>query len=271
MLYCLAEKLLASEGERIMDKINDKYILQSVANTLDVLDLLGKHGELTVPELSSMTGWSRSSLFRMLATLEAKEYVRKTADAKYSLDVKLISLGNAVTGRLEVIQFGHPFLAELTAVTGETSHMAVLDREIYVRLVDKVISSSSVYMDSIIGLRRKAHLVGCGKVLLAYQSPAEIEAYIHSVNFEPMTDYSITSGNELRRELAMIREQGYGFDREESEYGLFCIAAPIRDANDLVVAAISISGPAERMKRNLDRNLAELRRAAEKISASMRT
>ena len=253
-----------------MEAANEKYILQSVANTLDILDLLGKHGELTVPELSSMTGWSRSSVFRMLATLEAKKYVRKTADAKYSLDVKLISLGNAVTGRLEVIQFGHPFLTELTANTGETSHMGVLDRDIYIRFVDKVVSNSSIRMDSLIGLRRKAHLVGCGKVLLAYQSPAEIEAYIHSVNFEPMTDYSITSGNELRRELAMIREQGYGIDREESEYGLFCIAAPIRDANDTVIAAISVSGPTDRMKRNLERNLAQVLLTADKISASMR-
>lgn len=254
-----------------MENGNEKYILQSVANTLDILDLLGKHGELTVPELSSLTGWSRSSIFRMLATLETKKYVRKTADAKYSLDVKLISLGNAVTGRLEVIQFGHPFLTELTANTGETSHMGVLDREIYIRFVDKVISNSTIRMDSLIGLRRKAHLVGCGKVLLAYQSPAEIEAYIHSVNFEPLTDYSITSGNELRRELAMIREQGYGFDREESEYGLFCIAAPIRDANDTVIAAISISGPTERMKRNLEFNIKQLLLTAGKISASMKS
>ena len=137
--------------------------------------------------------------------------------------------------------------------------------------MDKVVSTSSIRMDSLIGLRRKAHLVGCGKVLLAYQPSSEIEAYIHSVNFEPMTDYSITSGNELRRELAAIREQGYGFDREESEYGLFCIAAPIRDANDTVIAAISISGPTERMKRNLEYNLAQVRQTAEKISDSMRS
>ena len=71
------------------------------------------------------------------------------------------------------------------------------------------------------------------------------------------------------RELSLIREQGYGFDREESEYGLFCIAAPIRDANDNVIAAISISGPAERMKRNLEANLAQVRRTAEKISAEI--
>ena len=138
----------------MMENANEKYILQSVANTLDILDLLGKHGELTVPELSTLTGWSRSSIFRMLATLEAKKYVRKTADAKYSLDVKLISLGNAVTGRLEVIQFGHPFLTELTANTGETSHMGVLDREIYIRFVDKVVSTSSIWrMPSSMALR----------------------------------------------------------------------------------------------------------------------
>ena len=254
----------------ILNEKNEKYILQSVANTLDILDLLGKHGEMTVPELSAITGWSRSSVFRMLATLEAKKYVRKTANAKYSLDVKLISLGNAVTGRLEVIQFGHPFLVELTHDTGETSHMGVLDRDIYIRFVDKVPGTASIHMDSIIGLRRRAHLVGCGKVLLAFQPSSVVESYIHTVNFEPRTDYSITSGNELRRELAIIREQGYAFDREESEYGLFCIAAPVRDVNDAVIAAISISGPAERMKRNLESNLAQVRQTAERITTSLR-
>ncbi len=253
-----------------MDSVQDKYILQSVANTLDLLDLLGQHSELTVPELSSMTGWSRSSVFRMLATLEAKQFVKKTADAKYSLDVKLISLGNAVTGRLEVIQFGHPFLMELTAQSGETSHMGVLDREIYIRFVDKVLSTSTIRMDSLVGFRRKAHLVSCGKVLLAHQSQQYIEAYINTVNFEPMTRYSITSGDQLRRELVFIREQGYACDNEESEYGLFCIAAPVYDNNDTAIAAISISGPADRMKQNFATNHALVLETANKISMSMR-
>lgn len=249
---------------------NDKYLLQSVANSLDLLDLLEKHKELTVPEISAITGQSRSSVFRMLATLEDRNYVKKTEDAHYSLDVKLIALGNAVTGRLEVVQFGHPFLLQLTEETGETSHLGVFDRDVYIRFVDKVLSLSTMHMDSLVGFRRKAHLVACGKVLLAYQPQAVVDSYIQTVNFEPVTETSITSGEQLRRELADIRTQGFAFDREEGEPGLFCIAAPIFDRSNQVVAAVSISGPAERMRKNLQRNLPYVLEAADRIRDAMR-
>ena len=252
-----------------MEQTKDKYILQSVANTLDLLDLLGKHGELTVPELSSLTGLSRSSVFRMLATLESKKYVQKSADAKYCLGVKPITLGSAAMSRLVVARYGHPFLVELTAKTGETSHMAVLEQDIYVRFVDKVVSQSTIHMDSAIGFRRRAHFVGCGKVLLAFQAESYVDAYINTVSFEPMTEYSLPNGDALRRELAIIKRQGYALDQEEGEYGLFCIAAPVFDSNGKAVAAISISGPTERMKRNLEAKCALVVETAARLSRSM--
>ena len=71
---------------------NDKYILQSVASALDILDLLTSNEELSVPEIAKRTGLSKSSVFRLLATLEDRRYVRKTGTAKYRLDIKLAAM-----------------------------------------------------------------------------------------------------------------------------------------------------------------------------------
>ncbi len=226
---------------------NEKYILHSAANTLDILDLLAQKGELTVPEISRLTGFTKSSVFRMLATLESRKYVKKSADAKYSLDVKLMILGNSVIERLDVIRFGHPMLMELTNRTGETSHLGILDGDIYVRVVDKVLSPSTIRTDSYVGFGRQAHLMACGKAILAFKPKEFIDAYIRVNKFTPLTDYSITSAGQLLLELEVTRQRGYAIDREESEYGLFCIGAPIFDVNKNVIAAVSISGPADKL------------------------
>ena len=245
---------------------NSKYVLHSVANTLDIIDLLAKHEELTVPEIASLTGFNKSSVFRMLATLEEKNFVHKSADAKYSLDVKLIFLGNTVSRRLDVIKFGHPMLMELTKRSGETSHIHMLDRDVYVRVIDKVLSPSTIRTDSFIGFCRRAHLMAGGKAILAFQTPSFLESYSRVSSFEPLTDYSITSPEQLMRELKEVRRLGYALDREESEYGLFCIGAPIFNASRNVIAAVSISGPVDRMKKNFDANLPLVLKTAEDIS-----
>lgn len=247
----------------------DKYLLQSVANALDVLDLLRKYDTLSVPEIAEKTGLGRSSVFRILATLEYKKYVQKSASAKYGLGAKLISLGNAASGRIEVVQFGHPFLMELTAQSGETSHMGVLDGDVNVRFIDKVLSASTIRMDSLVGFGRRAHLVSCGKILLAHQSPEFLDAYMNSVSFEPMTEYSICTPAKLRQELSRARRNGYAIDNEESERGLVCVAAPILDLNNDAIAAVSISGPSERMRHNMERNIPIVIETAKKISAAI--
>jgi IclR family KDG regulon transcriptional repressor len=252
-----------------MDGANDKYILQSVGNALDILDLLTEHEELSVPEVSRLTGLGKSSVFRLLATLESRNYVRKTENAKYRLDIKLTAMGNTVLNRMEIINYAHPHLMELTRVSGETSHLVIWDRGTNVRFVDKVLSSSMIRMDSWVGFCRTAHLLGSGKALLAFQSEQFRRTYMNMVDFSPMTPNSIVTAARLEEVLAQIREQGYACDDEESEIGLYCLAAPIRDMNGDVVAAVSISGPAERMKENRDKNIALVKQTALDITRSI--
>lgn len=252
-----------------MPNSNDKYILQSVSNSLDILDLLAQHRNLSVPEIAELSGFGKSSVFRILATLESKNYVRKSEDARYSLDVKLAYLGQAAMDQNDLVKCSHPYLETLTAASGETSHLAVSYQSVYVRFIDKVVSNASIRMDSHPGFFRHSHFVACGKVLLAYGSEYLRENYIHTVSFEPMTRHSISTGESLLLELASIKEQGYAIDREESEYGLTCVAAPISDFTGQVVAAVSISGPTYRMAENMEKNISLVTETGKNISEKL--
>lgn len=245
---------------------NEKYILQSVANALDILDLLTAYEELSVPEIAKKSGLSKSSVFRLLATLEDRRFVSKTENARYRLDIKLVAIGTVVRNRMEIIRYAHPHLIELTKISGETSHLVIWDRGTNVRFIDKVISTSTIHTDSRVGFCRAAHLLGCGKVLLAYKSQKFQQAYMDMADFTPLTPNTIVDADRLRTELERIQRNGYACDMEESEQGLVCFAAPVRDFTGNVVAAISISGPAQRMLENQARNLNLIQQTARDIS-----
>ena len=88
-------------------------------------------------------------------------------------------------------------------------------------------------------------------------------------DFSALTPNSITSPEELKKDLERIRRDGYSVDNEESEAGLFCVAAPVLDANNQALAAVSISGPVDRMKRSLKKNIQLIKNTAEKISQEL--
>lgn len=243
------------EGRAFMPDNNDKYILQSVSNTLDILDFLAQHKNMSVPEIAEGTGFGKSSVFRILATLETKSFVKKSMDARYSLDVKLAYLGQAAMDQDNLIKYGHPYLEALTNTSGETSHLAVSYQSVYVRFIDKVVSRATIRMDSRPGYFRHSHYVACGKILLAYGSEFVRENYMQTVPLTPRTKHCITTRETLLSELDMIKKNGYALDREESEYGLTCVAAPISDFTGQVTAAVSISGPTFRMVEHMEQNI----------------
>jgi DNA-binding IclR family transcriptional regulator len=96
-----------------------------------------------------------------------------------------------------------------------------------------------------------AYCTALGKTLLAFRPKAQVESWIATQKFPALTPKTITSGKRLLKELAAIRERGYGVDEEEREKGVTCIAAPICNHTGDVVAAISVAGPTERMPHDL--------------------
>jgi IclR family transcriptional regulator, KDG regulon repressor len=226
---------------------NDKYILQSVDNALSILQLLCQYDELSVTEIAHFMRIGKSTAFRLLATLENQNFVDKTKDNKYCLGIKLASIGRIVTHRMEIVRLAHPYLVDLTNLSVETSHLSVLSSDTEVQFMDKVSSPSSIRMESRIGLRCTAHTTASGKVLLAFQDEKFISNYMKTAVFIAKTPYSIISPEQLKNELGIISATGYSCDINASEMGLTCFAAPVFDMMHSVIAAISVSGPSERM------------------------
>ncbi|PKM61253.1 MAG: IclR family transcriptional regulator [Firmicutes bacterium HGW-Firmicutes-4] len=246
---------------------SEKYTLQSVDNALALIDLLCINEEMGVSEIASAMNLGKSTVFRLLFTLEKKNFLYKDKHAKYRLSLKFTSIGNLVLRGMELVNLVHPFLEELTKVTGETSHLVIWDSSVNVIFIDKVLGLSSIRMESMVGLIRTAHLTASGKSLLAFSDKTIEENYLNRIRFERKTTSSIKNKTMLREELKLIRALGYSCDDEESEHGLTCFGAPLFDSFGYAIAAISISGPTDRMRTHKDERINQVVANACKISS----
>lgn len=248
---------------------SNRNILRSVENTLSVLDLFGVHEELGVSEVANLMGIGKSTAFRILTTLEVKKYLIKLPNMKYCLGIKLFSLGHIVKERHSLKAVATPYLKKLSEMTGETAHLVVWYDEQQVIFIDKYLSKSAISMKSFIGFIMPAHLTASGKVLLSGQTEDQLLDYAESVSYIQKTDYTIMNKEDLIKEINMIRENGYAIDREESEIGLICNAAPIIDHTGQTIGALSTSGPAHRMLENTSHNIHCVMEVAKEISDSL--
>ncbi|SDE07242.1 IclR family transcriptional regulator [Sporomusa acidovorans] len=240
--------------------------LQSVDNALQILELFsGNVAELGVTDVSKLLGLGRSTAHRLLSTLENRAFVEQNpVTGKYKLGMKIVNIGANKLSRLNIIKECHPCLEALSSETGEATHLALYSRG-EITFVDQVRRNPAV-MSSIIGSRMPAYITGTGKILLAFLADAEVEKYLQNVHLQPYTATTIADRDQLKEHLKEIREQGYGEDQQESEEGLVCFAAPVRDRTGKVVAAISISGAASRMNARKEELVNKVKTAAEQAS-----
>lgn len=250
---------------------DDRYLLSSVYNTLEVLDLLSKYEELGVAEISNELDMGRASVFRMLYTLEKKEYVHKTSNAKYKLGLKFAHYGSIVLERQNYVSIAKPFLQKLRDKYNQTTHLSILDEddEFNIIVMEKELSKSTIQMTSKIGSKMPAYCTGTGKALMAGRLNEEFENQIKFYSLKKLTDSTITDSDKLIEELRKIQRQGYSEDLEESEIGLICFAAPVKDIKGTTVAAVSISGAAEVMKKNKEDLVDSVKETAKEISKAM--
>jgi DNA-binding IclR family transcriptional regulator len=248
----------------------DKYTLQSVDNALAILELLAAHEELSALDVAKLLRMGKSTAFRLLSTLTGRNFVTKTKESKYRLSLKVSALGAVATERIEIISAAHQELARLAREVKETTHLVVWIGDGMVQFVDKVASPTAISMASMVGMRMRAHLTATGKVLLANRPEEEQERYLRNIPFEQVTPHTIISPGQLRAELEGVRKNGYGTDFDESEIGLTCCAAPIRDFSGTVIAALSISGSSSRMEPTMEDMIRQVMAAARNISEKIR-
>jgi DNA-binding IclR family transcriptional regulator len=218
--------------------------VQSVDRALAIMEILARHGEAGVTEIAVELDVHKSTAFRLVATLETHELVEQTTErGKYRLGIGVLRLAGATTARLDVVQEARPISRKLAADTGETVNIAVLsDRSAL--YVDQVAGTSALQSHNWVGQHIPLHATSNGKVLLSGLEAAQVDSRLGTL--AAYTAETITSKSRLRRELAVVREQGFSVAADELEVGLTAIAAPIRNAHGDVIASMSVSGPSFR-------------------------
>jgi len=212
---------------------------------------------MNMTEISERLEIYPSTIHRILDTLKHWGYVEQDPKTqKYRLGLKLLELGMAKLQQMDLVKEATPYLKELVRKCNETVHLGVLE-EGEVLYVAKEESSQTIRMISYVGKRAPLHCTALGKLLLAYLPEEERRKILEQKALPPLTENTITDKRELEKELAKVREQGFALDREENEKDVRCVAAPIRNYQGEVIAALSISSPIFRIDKNTQNDLKE--------------
>jgi DNA-binding IclR family transcriptional regulator len=223
------------------------YQISSLEKGVKILEAIVEYGELTVTEAAKHMGINRASAHRFITTLRDLGYVRRNVHGQYEATFKLLALGMAQADKFEIRRLAKPVMRDLAAEFDETVNLGILDNGQVVYL-DKVESRELLRMDSGVGTCCSPYATALGKAILAFMPPKDQAEIIEKVPFEAMTPNTITSVERLQAEFAKIRAQGYAIDNEELALHLYCIGAPIFDFNGYPTFALSLSGPAQRIK-----------------------
>ena len=251
-----------------MKKASPNYPIKVLDKTFSILDILLQHGSsMHMTEITEKLGLYPSTIHRILDTLKHRGYVEQDPKSqKYRLGLKLLELGMAKLHQMDLVKEAIPYLKELVKLCNETVHLGVLEGGEVLYLA-KEESSQTIRMISYVGKRAPLYCTALGKILLAYMSEEEREKILQNREFPRLTENTITDKEELEKELNRIKKQGFALDREENEKDVRCMAAPIRNYQEKVIAAISISSPIFRINKDVQNNLKEaLLKTSEKIS-----
>lgn len=243
-----------------------KATLQTVDRALQLLEILAEHPTGMQPkEIEEVLELNKVTVHRLLATLENRGFIERMGNA-YVIGLKLVELSSMKLSNVELKTEASPYLRELVTRLGLPVQMAILEGTEAV-FIDKIESRNSFRMYSQIGKRIPLYASGVGKVLLLQASDEEIKQKLETVEFTAFTPKTLTSVEAVIEAVKVARKKGYAIDDEEHEEGIFCVAAPIYDYRDKIIAAISVGDINEQFVKGTNAKQIELiKETAKKIS-----
>lgn len=228
-----------------------RYTIEVVAVALEVMDHLVVHaGNPQRPsDVARDLGINRTRAFRILKTLEQKEYALVDPETgRWQLSLKCLEIGERLREKYDIRQIAAPFVTNLARQTGEMVEIVMLYDDEAV-IIDGRRGGHRLQVTSAIGLRFPLHVGASPKLLLAHLPREERERRLDSMQLPPFTLKTIVDKGELRRRLEEIQAQGFSIDEGEYEEDIRAVAAPIRDHKGQVVAGVTVSLPATRFHR----------------------
>ncbi|HKE63952.1 MAG TPA: IclR family transcriptional regulator [Micromonosporaceae bacterium] len=226
-----------------MTQPRDGEFVQSLARGLSVIRAFdADHTDLTLSEVAKITELPRAVARRFLHTLVELGYMR-TDGRRFTLRPKILELGYAYLSSMTLPEIAMPHLEQLVEKVHESSSVSVLDGDEVVYIA-RVPTKRIMTVAIAVGTRFPAYATSMGRVLLAGQSDQWLDGFFSSTELRVLTARTIAEPAKLRRELARVREQGWALVDQELEEGLRSLAAPIRDGDGRVIAAMNVSAHA---------------------------
>ncbi|SDY09124.1 IclR family transcriptional regulator [Halobellus clavatus] len=218
--------------------------LKTIQRAFEILDLLKREKQIGVAELAQTLDLPKSTVHDYLRTLRTMGYVVNESGS-YRLSLQILELGGQVKYRNRLFHVAKPELERLVEETGEQASINVEERGEFV-ILHTEFGADSLRLGIYPGLRTPIHTHAGGKVILAHLPEERIEQIVANHGLTARTEYTITDPDDLVEELATLREQGYGVDRNEQVVGMGAVAAPVQ-IEDRVVGSIGIVCPSDRL------------------------
>ncbi|KYQ96462.1 IclR family transcriptional regulator [Serratia plymuthica] len=260
--------------QEIGDLSNERYkgdpnFMASLARGLEVLQAFQpQYSQMSVSEISQITGIPRAAVRRCLYTLRALGFVHCPDGRHYRLLPRVLTIGHAYLSSSELAKAAQNSLDYLSKLLNESCSVATLDGD-NILYIARASVKRIMTIDLGRGSRLPAYATSMGLVLLSALDEEQLEDYLSRVSFEPLTEHTVTSAEQLREQLAKVRRQGYAINDQQLEIGLRSIAVPMHSRKGGgVVAAMNVGVNASQISSAelRERVLPQLQRAAMELA-----
>lgn len=218
------------------------YKNKTVVRSMDILNLFIDHTELTFQEIIDLSGIPKSSVYRMLSSLEEMEFLEKGTDLKYRLGLVFLQFGSLVSARLDIRQSAYPIMKALHDDVEEAINLTIKQGSEETIYIEKIDLKQKVRLYTAVGRKSPLYAGACSRIMLAYMPDAIIKHYLENTTFTSFGKGTITDKAKLYRMMEQAKVDGYTVSNSELYDHTTEVAAPIFDHLGNVVAGLSIAG-----------------------------
>jgi DNA-binding IclR family transcriptional regulator len=221
-----------------------------ISKALDLIECLAEE-PLTAAEISARILVSKPTVYRLLRTLQSRDFVAKELEGtRYTLGKACRALGYTGRSSSGLIALAHPLMTRLNNSYGEGVNLAIPSNG-GMLYIDTIESKNQLRTQITVGTRDSIHSTALGKAVLAALPEDEAKVVLSNIDRVPHTPNTVVTISALLRQRAAVRERGFAIDDQEHELGSVCVASAFRDQDGRPLGAMSVSGPAARISDEL--------------------
>jgi len=246
---------------------------QSIERAYKIINCLAFNevDELSITKISKQVGFNIATVHRFLKSLSNLGLIEQNSNTKkYRLTLELFRIGNSILNNRNsnIINYSIEQMHSLSRRYNETINLSTFERNRIIYIY-KITSTNSIKYDVTIGSEHPAYCTATGKIFLAYRDKEFINAYFNEIKLIKYTKNTKSDIDEIKKELKLVKINGYAFDRNEYIEGSNCIAVPIYNFDKKVNYVISISLPNIRFNSyNSSKIINDLLKTSDEISKS---